>query len=478
MNDKDDLTQAKEYISRQENEKALPLLKKLHEADPDNTQVLYCLGFIWHHQKQYPEAIEAYKKILMREAEHPSGYFNMSMSYDNLDYAKIHGVSFPAHQRRLTLKAAATLSLSHCLIDENQIDEAREILKDLLKNESGVIDAYYALANIERRQHHFTEAIVYYRKILSLDENELEAKFGLAVCLLAEGQFQEGLAFYESRLDMPYKQPFLSQITAKKWQGENLENKTLLVYAEQGLGDVIQFCRYILRIQKGSGKIFFMVYDLLLSLMISLANVDKFYKMEETVPKTDYAIPLLSLPKVMQTTYDTIPADVPYLTVSKDKKLAWAARLKPYRTYFKVGICWENKPGHPMARSCPLSYFLQLASIPSLSLLSLQKDNPSSLPSAIMDVSHDFVTFEDTAACIEALDLIICVDTAVAHLAGALSKPVWVLLAYHSEWRWGVAGDTTPWYPTMRLFRQSTQDDWDSVFVDVYKSVQARVRKN
>jgi len=285
------------------------------------------------------------------------------------------------------------------------------------------------------------------------------------------GDYEHGWKSFEARFS---KQPPVPQrhATLPRWQGEPLDGKRLLVHAEQGYGDTIQFLRFVpLLAQMGANIILEVQDESLLSLARSLDCNCTVVTRGGHVPEAYLQIPLMSAPGVLKTTLKTIPDNVPYLFADPERRSYWQLTIGP-RQGLRVGLCWKGRNEHvnDRFRSCPLSVLAPLFQLPGIKWFSLQfgpgKDQLAASEGCfpLIDLTGAITDFHDTAALMAELDLIISVDTAVAHLAGASGRPVWLLLPFAPDWRWGVAGDSTPWYPSMHLFRQSAPEhSWNGV---------------
>ncbi len=270
-------------------------------------------------------------------------------------------------------------------------------------------------------------------------------------------------------------------LTRPRWRGEPLQGRTLLIHAEQGLGDTIQFCRYPF---PTDGPVVFEVQPRIARLLGGLPGAARIVPVGDPLPQFDLECPLMSLPAIRGTTEATIPSDVPYLSAEADAVARWRARLGEHG--FRVGIAWQGNPSRreDTGRSIRLEHFLPLAAVPGVRLLSLQKDTGADQLAPGMPVEtlgDDFDQgrdgFIDTAAVMMNLDLVITSDTAIPHLAGALGRPVWVALRAVPDWRFMLERPDSPWYPTMRLFRQTTRDDWASVFAAIKDALAALVER-
>jgi hypothetical protein len=262
-----------------------------------------------------------------------------------------------------------------------------------------------------------------------------------------------------------------------QWQGDDLAGRTVLVHAEQGFGDTLQFVRYLDRARGANGRVILVVPAPLERLLRPLPGVTVL-PAGAPLPAFDVHLPLMSLPRVFGTRLDTIPAEVPYLSADPAAVAAWRERLAP--DALTVGLVWSGNPDHQYdgQRSIPVEPLLAALQVPGVAVYSLQKavrpvDRavPADRFGAVVDLAPKLSDFHDTAAAVTALDLVISVDTAVVHLAGALARPVWTLLPFVPDWRWLAGRDDSPWYPTMRLFRQPRRGDWTSVLARVHAAL-------
>jgi hypothetical protein len=252
--------------------------------------------------------------------------------------------------------------------------------------------------------------------------------------------------------------------TVPRWEGADISGKRILLYTEQGFGDAIQFVRYVPMVQERGARVFVRCQAELKRLFETIAGADAVFAMESALPEFDFHCALMSLPSVFQTELAGVPAKVPYLATDPKSSARWRERLAA-DSRKKVGIAWAGRPTHPKDRdrTIALEKLAPILATPDIQFLSLQKSAQVASAQGLLDWTAEFTDFAETAALIENLDLVITVDTAVAHLAGALGKPVWVLLPWISDWRWMRDRDDSPWYPTMRLFRQPSTGDWASV---------------
>jgi predicted O-linked N-acetylglucosamine transferase (SPINDLY family)/ADP-heptose:LPS heptosyltransferase/glycosyltransferase involved in cell wall biosynthesis len=352
-------------------------------------------------------------------------------------------------------------------------------------------EAHSNLGSAYNQRGNLVEAISHYRSAISLKPDYADAHKNLGLALLASGNLKDGFREYEWRwqsdgfkADNP-----LPDFPHPLWDGTDASDHTLLIYSEQGLGDALQFCRYIPLIAARVDKIILDCRQPLRRLLnhtfSSLDNL-QIAQRGDPLPQFDLRISLMSLAHIWETTLDTIPTKIPYLLVPPSTS-AIKTEISQHKAQLKVGLVWASKPGHSTtsARSCPLEVFLQLLDIPEIKFYSLQKevsDRDEEIlkqhPDKLMDLRHYLGDFADTAAIIELLDLVISVDTSVAHLAGALGKSVWVLLPHVADWRWLQGRDDSPWYPNMRLFRQSRDGEWVTVMTRVGKELNIAIAQS
>ena len=258
------------------------------------------------------------------------------------------------------------------------------------------------------------------------------------------------------------------------WLGDSdIQNKTILIHAEQGLGDALMACRYIPMLALLGARVIAEVQPSLKSLLESLDGVSQLVVKGEPIPHFDVHCPIMSFPLAFKTTLETIPAKIPYLAASQTKSEKWRSKLTG--TALKVGVVWAGNPNHvqDLDRSVPLKNILPILGVKGTRYFSLQKDishgekDILDVNSQIVRLDPDINDFQDTAAIMMSLDLVLSCDTSIAHLAGALGKPIWVLLPFNPDWRWLLDRSDSPWYPTARLFRQTRRGEWSTVIDDI-----------
>lgn len=379
----------------------------------------------------------------------------------------------PGSGRAHKLMGAAFYMLNEVQKAVPHLQNAANLLPDDFESQSNLAVALFALRRLD-------ELALPLQRAIDLNPNAAEAHYLRAVYWLLLGDFEKGWPEYEWRWQSatrPYPKP---NFPGSEWNGQPIPGKRLLLYAEQGFGDAIQFSRY-LPILSAQG-----IFPVLAAPPELLTLLRTLPGQPEVVPwntHVNYAFhcSLLSLPRLLRTRLETIPANVPYLRVDPSAATQWKSRLQTTgRHRKKIGLAWAGDSRHPhdRTRSCKLTDFAALSAVQA-DFYSLQK-GPASRQAApaelvVRDLTADLHTFADTAALILNLDLIISVDTAIVHLAGALGKPCWVLLPYAADWRWLHNRTDSPWYPTLRLFRQSTTGDWTGVLSEVVAALNSDV---
>ena len=403
------------------------------------------LGNKHYEEGKLEEAIAAYRRCLEAEPKHADACFNLGVA----------------------------------LGDAERYDEASACMEEAVRTDPKRAEAYNSLGYLASRRREPQQAISYWEKAIALQPNYAHAHFSLGAMLLQTGDYARGFAEYEWRLQLGG--PTAPRTSHPKWDGQPIPGKTLMIHTEQGVGDAIQFARYLPLAAERGGKLIAVCPPDLMPLFATLPGVAELRAPGQIgVAEFDCYLPLLSLPHVFGTTIETIPAVIPYFDAAalrrrkENPALTLSASPRP-----KIGIAWAGSPTHrnDRHRSCPLQEFLPLVRLPGVTFFSLQKGESArdlaGLPTDVRveDLEPKLGDFGDLALIIDQLDLIISVDTAVAHLAGALGKPVWTLLDYLPDWRWGLHGDTTPWYRTVRLFRQTEPGNWVGVMERVTRAL-------
>jgi tetratricopeptide (TPR) repeat protein len=323
------------------------------------------------------------------------------------------------------------------------------------------------------------EAVGVLRRALQVEPGYADAHWLLSHALLVTGQWPDGWDEYEWRWHRMKSVAYHRGTPESRWKGEDLGGKTILLYAEQGAGDAVQFVRYVPLVKARGGSVVVECHEELVSLFRSIDGVSEVYARGAALPRYDVVCPLLSLPSVFRTTVGDIPGGVPYLFPDPHRAVRWRRDLGSFREKLCIGLVWAGSAAHvnDRKRSVSPGFLAPLAAMPGVQLFSLQKgasgECRGGVPggASLVDWTDELHDFADTAALMSELDLVITVDTAVAHIAGALGRPVWVMVPFAPDWRWLLHGGDTGWYPTMRLFRQPVPGDWHSVVASLCRQI-------
>jgi tetratricopeptide (TPR) repeat protein len=429
---------------------------------------------------------QAFERVLALKPDDPHAISNLvacDVELGHLDRAERHarhGVELDA------ASSSAVVDLAIVLCEQQNYSDAVAAFERADELGFASADARdesvnYAICLLRAGKAH--QAIVMMeKKLRQHPSSALHAHYALA--LLISGRMREGWDQYEFRW---LQEPLLSwrpKFFKPVWAGQDLRGKTILLRAEQGYGDFIQFIRYAPYVKALGATVLLEVREELRELAQTAAGIDRILRSDEPHPSLDYYIHLLSLPRVLGTELDSIPADVPYLAADPGRTARWAEHVRDDNA-LNVGIVWAGSPTHlgDRFRSLSLRDLAPLRAIEGVRFHSLQK-GPAVAElvtdrggEAIVELGSKLVTFADTAALIDRLDLVISVDTSVVHLAGALAKPVWTLVAIPGDWRWLEEREDSPWYPTMRLFRQRAPGAWDDVIARLKAALEEQVSR-
>ena len=445
---------------------------------PNHADALHLLGVIAHQTGDLDTGIKLIQQAITINPTIADYHNNFATV---LRDKGLRNESITALREAVRLKpdyADAFYNLAVALREKGSLDEAIGSFRQSIRLKPDFVEAYNNLGNALRHAKLLDEAIAAYRQAVLLKPDLPEAHHNLAIADLLNGDFAEGWREYEWRWQC---KNFISprrEFILPLWDGSELKGKTILLHAEQGFGDTIQFVRYAPIVANRGGKVVLQCQTPLLRLLQGFPGTEQVIAMNQPVPHFDTHCPLLSLPMVFNTRLETIPATIPYLQANADLSHQWSAYTGG-TDGLKVGIAWAGASGHAndRNRSLPLHVLGPLAKITGIRFFSLQKGEAAKQALApqpgmeLIDRTAEINDFADTAALIANLNLVIAADTAVAHLAGAMGKPTWLLLPYAPDWRWLMNRDDTPWYPTMRLFRQKNLEDWPEVIERVRQAL-------
>jgi tetratricopeptide (TPR) repeat protein len=442
--------------------------------DPANANAWIARGNVLHDMRRYHEALASYDGATAVDPKQDGPWLDRAAVLERLIRLD---EALASYDRALAINPdnpIAWANRGNALLLQGHIEEALACLDHALALGPPSVSTLVkkGVAFLDAGRH--LEAHEYLERALALDPNSTGARFNKSLVDLLLGNLADGWRGYEARMDIreiPDHRSFLRP----RWTGrEPLDGKTLLVHTEQGLGDNIQFVRYAALVGERA-RVVLEMPRALARLVTGLKGIAQVVCQGDQLPDFDFYCPVASLPLAFGTTMETIPNTVPYLVADPNAVSAWRQRLAPLAG-LRVGLVWAGNPGPTVntravdrRRSMALAQLNPLAGVPGVSFVSLQKGDPAtqvrSAPTGFLihDWTDELRDLADTAALIEALDLVISVDTSVVHLAGALAKPAWMFNRFDSEWRWLLGRDDSPWYPTLRQFRQPRPGDWSSV---------------
>jgi tetratricopeptide (TPR) repeat protein len=432
--------------------------------NPHLAEAHYNLGVTLVGLGRRDEALAAFQQALKIKPDYAEAHNNLGNVFKEQERWEEAGTAF---RRALEIRpdyAPARNNLGNLLGDQDQFESAIAEYRRALDLDPNYAEAWNNLGQTLVELRRFDEARAALDRALALRPNYAVATFNAAFLALLHGDFERGWPWYEARWARATKPAYLQPM----WDGGALDGKRVLIYAEQGLGDSIQFVRYAALVAACGGEVIIGCQLALERLFRTAIGVRSVISDANAPIEFDVQIPMLSQPMLFQTRHESIPREVPYLFA--DPAENWKSRIGQKGSRLRVGLAWSGGTQHRRnrKRSIPLRLLQPLWQLKDIEFFSLQLGPGAAqlaeFPTApIFDHTRLLSDFADTAALMSELDLVISVDTAVAHLAGALGRPVWTLISYVPDWRWGLEGEETPWYPTMRLFRQPALDDWDSV---------------
>jgi tetratricopeptide (TPR) repeat protein len=512
-----------------EAEQAQQELELAARLRPEYAQPHCGLGKLHAARGRHAEAITCFQRALEKKPDYAEAYTGLGMPLIESGRAAEAVVMLRQAVRLRPQAAEAHNNLGIALADLGRFAEAEASYQEALRLKPGYLDAHNNLASCYKEQDRLEEALAGYQIALWLNPDCPSARWNRALALLKAGDFARGWPEYEFRWQRPKTPP--RRLPQPTWDGSNPGGKTVLVYMEQGPGDAIQFIRYAKPLHEAGARVLVECPGFLVPLFSTCAGIDQLVPEGAPLPDFDCHVAVMSLPFRLGTTLDSIPAEVPYLFGDEQRVQRWREELAassasrtdlqsvrasadglqirptgldglqirptgldglethpPSRVKeFRIGVAWQGNPRHPWDRhrSFPLARLEAMAGVPDVRLVSLQKRHgleqlhqlKGRLPITELPSERDADTaaFLDTAAIMHNLDLVVTTETAIAHLAGALGVPVWVALSKITDWRWLAGRDDSPWYPTLRLWRQTTLGDWESVFTRMASVIQQTV---
>jgi len=454
--------------------------------DPNAPDAYIGLGVLLAGHRHYLEACELFTQAISIAPHSAQSHSNLGNAQRELGQVKLAEASLKKAIELDPDYVSAHHNLGKLYSDLGELKQAAKHYRKAMSLEPDNASSQVGLGSVFALQGDFDQAEDCFQQALKVDPKMAQAHFNLSLIHLVRANLYEGFRGYEYRWQTSSFPP--RNLPQPMWNGDTLPDKTLLVQCEQGLGDTLQFCRYIQLVKQRVGKVVFQAQRSLVPLLRNTQGFDVLIAEGDEPPHFDFQTPLLSLPRILGTTISTLPVNVPYLTADPLRVDRWEKILRP-KFGIRVGIAWRGNPAHQSdkKRSIPLAAFQSLAEIEGVTLVSLQKaggrDEVLEMRDRfeLVDFGNELDqhggAFLDTAAIMKNLDLVVTVDSASAHLAGALGVPVWLALSRVADWRWLLDREDSPWYPTMRLFRQTTAGDWQDVFCRLADQLKASFRR-
>jgi Flp pilus assembly protein TadD len=460
-------------------DEAEPLYRQVLSHQPDHANALNQLGYLLFQKEQHQEALDLIQKAIAinpTSAEYRNnaglalmGLGRMEEAVTEYNTALEFRQNFPEIHN----------NLGNALAKLGRLADARQAINRALQLRPNLPAAWDNLGQISKLEQKYDQAIEAHRQAISFKPDFAEAHFNVGLLYLLKGDLRAG--FRESEWRWKFLKTLLPRPLFEQtlWDGSNLDGRRIFVQSEGGFGDAIQYVRLLPLVQKRGGKVLLGCPRDLFSLLQGLEGADEIFPSGVPVPKFDVQCPAASLACFLDITLENLPTKVPYLHPDPTRIRYWRQKIPAGDKRLKVGLVWAGRPdfANDYNRSMALAQLAPLSQIPNVWFFSLQKGVASEQlrmrPPGweITDWTDELKEYADTAAMITQLDLVISVDTSVAHLAGALAKPVWVLLPLIPDWRWMLDRSDSPWYPTMRLFRQQADQDWTKPIEQVVQAL-------
>ena len=488
--------------------KAKDFFIKVIQIDSSYIDAHYNLGIVFNELKDFQNAINCYEKVIKIDSKHVDAHNNLGMVFYELkDFHNSKNCYEKAIQID-TNNAQAYNNLGNSLKGLERNKEAVDYYKKAIEIDSKYIKAhgnlgitFYKLGEFQKaischekviqldpnnlNSHNnigilfhqlgqFQNAQNYFEKAIKIDPNHPDVNFSFGMLLLSMSDFKKGLIKYEWRKKLPQNINKFKNVKGLEWQGENLDNKTILIISEQGIGDIIQFSRYIYLIEKEYSVNIIFKIDKKIAYLFSKSNLKLIYN-EDDIPKYDYYKHLMSLPKIYYEKTKTFPQQINFIPSDKKITLKWKERLSEIKG-FKVGINWQGKKTYEVdhLRSVPLNYFNDLFDIEKINFISLQKGfgleqienfkHKDKLYNFSKEVDNGENIFEDTIGILKNIDLVISIDSSLVHLSSTLGTKTFALLHFCPDWRWNLISKEFSWYDNLKIYRQEEVNKWDSIF--------------
>ena len=448
--------------------------EKVIQIDSNHTDAHNNLGMVFYKLKDFQNSINYYEKAIQIDSNNVHAYNNLGNSLIGLERTK-EAVDYYKKAIEIDsnyIKAHENLGIVFYKLREFQ--KAISCHKKAIQLDPNNLNSHNNLGIIFHQLRQFQNAKSYFKKAIQIDPNHPDVNFSFGMLLLSMSDFKNGLIKYEWRKKLPININKLKNIKGLEWQGENLNNKTILILSEQGIGDIIQFSRYIYLIEKEYSANIIIKIDKKIAHLFSKSNFKLIFN-EDNIPKYDFYKHLMSLPKIYYEKTKTFPSQINFIPKNKKITLKWKERLNEIKG-FKVGINWQGRKtyGVDHLRSIPLNYFNDLFNIEKINFISLQKGfgleqiknfkYKDKLYNFSKEVDNGENIFEDTIGILQNIDLVISIDSSLVHLSSTLGIKTFALLHFCPDWRWNLMTKEFSWYDNLKMYRQEEVNKWDSIF--------------
>ena len=477
---------------------AITHYKQAYETNPKHHKALQRIAKLLKQEGHLKESVYYFHKILSIYPHHFESHYNLAQIYQELNTIEQSLYHYYRASQHKPESPDLLTNYANALNKINETKKALEIYKKVVELSPSTASAYYNVGYTLKKLNNIEASLPFFEKAVQLNPESSFMRFGISLAYLTAGDFTRGWKEYEHRWkahNIPQK-----QFNTPMWTGQSLDGKTILLCTEQGLGDSFQFIRYAKVVKEMGATVIFQSKQSLVNILSLCPYIDQIivnnqHASEQELPSFDYYAPLMSMPFLCGTTLQNIPGKEPYLYADETLIQHWQTILEKDKN-FKIGVCWQGNQTFKTkdlqnvfsGRSIKLQYLQSLMNIEGISVYSLQKCNkqnqlqtlPNNCTLHIFDTNFDEAhgSFCDTAAIIKSLDLTITIDTSIAHLAGGLGAPVWVLLPNPPDFRWMTNIDYSPWYPTMKLFRQQHTGVWQDVIQHVTQELKQLAKKH
>lgn len=473
------LKKGKELFERGALLEAVNYYKRAVSIKPDYYRSYLALGDVFMEMSKFDTALRSYKIAVRLSPQNAEAYYKIGVAYLKLKRYR-EAEKFFLSSLKLDGRIVDSYNGLYLIYkDLGLYGKAERVLKAGIELAPECAKLYNNLGNVYHAVGKYDLAMNMYTQAITLAGDFPEAELGRGLIYLLRGEFNKGWEGYEKRFFLPTFRGTIEKFGKKIWDGTFSPSKTLLVWTEQGIGDAIQFVRFLPYVKERVGRVILACQGSLFRLFKTVKGIDELIdKDREGLPEYDFHIPIMSVGKLFVREESDIPAEIPYFDIPPDAVFEMGKRVGISREKLNVGIVWggniRNKNNR--VRSTSLRFFIPLGEIDGLKLYSLQKGEyliqlENDGAGSITDLSGIMEDFYDTALVVKNMDLIITVDTAVAHLAGALGIKVWLLIPQYPDWRWQLERADSPWYPSMRIFRQNRQGYWQDVFEKVRREI-------